>query len=130
MPVTYEIDTAHGLITTRCVGDVTLGQVIEHFRELERDPKCPSRLAVMLNLTECSSIPESNQLKPVSESIGALREKVQFDACAIIVSNEIMFGMSRMFLAFADEYFRVAQVFRNADKAKEWLSAQSAGTEL
>ena len=48
MPVTYKIDKADGIIRTKCTGPVTIGEVIEHFHALERDPDCPSRLDVLL----------------------------------------------------------------------------------
>ena len=38
MPVTYVIDAQQKLIRTKCIGNVTLPEVIGHFRELERDP--------------------------------------------------------------------------------------------
>ena len=124
MPVTYSIDKTQGIIVTRCIGDVTLGQVIEHFDILIRDPDCPPKLDVLLDLTECSVIPETHQLEPVSDKIGSIRKNVQFEACAIVVSSELMFGMARIFLVFADERFQMAQVFRAVDQAKKWLNEQ------
>jgi hypothetical protein len=126
MPITYQIDQSLKLIVTRCFGKVTLVQVIEHFRELQHDPHCPSTLDVLLDLTECDSAPSNFQLHPISNTISGIREKVQFKACAIVVSTDLMFGMSRMFLTFAEERFERAQVFRQLDKAKEWLTSRSA----
>jgi hypothetical protein len=124
MPVIYDIDKTQGIIVTRCVGDVKLGQVIGHFESLIQDPDCPPKLDVLLDLTECLSIPENYELQPVSDKIGSVRKKVKFEACAIVVSSDLMYGMARMFLVFADERFQVAQVFRSANDAKKWLIGQ------
>ena len=128
MPVTYHIDTSARIIYTECLGNVTLAQVIEHLRELQKDPRCPPTLDVLLDLTKCSSVPANTQLKPVSDTIAGIRGEVQFNACAIVVSSDLMFGMARMFLTLAEERFQKAQVFRQADKAKEWLTSQSANS--
>ena len=55
VPVVYQI--SKGLIRTRCYGPVTLPEVAEHFRELERDPDCPPRLDVLLDLRDITSLP-------------------------------------------------------------------------
>ena len=38
MPVSYRIDQDNGMIRTRCVGNVTFEEVVDHFRDLEEDP--------------------------------------------------------------------------------------------
>ena len=58
MPVIYQIDRANGIIRTRCVGPVTIDEVIDHFRQLERDADCPERLDVLLDISEETSVPK------------------------------------------------------------------------
>ena len=126
MPITYHIDKALGTIHTRCSGDLKFDEVMDHFRALRQDPDCPERLDVLLDVTGCTSSPQSDQLRSAGAAVGKIREKVRFDACAIIVSDDLWFGMARMFLAFAEGHFRVSQVFRNLDEGKKWLASVSA----
>ncbi len=121
MPVTYTIDKTHNIILTRCVGQVTLDEVIAHFKTLREDPDCPPKLNVLLDLSESATVPEGIHMEPMSESIAAIRDRVKFDACAIVVHGELMFGMARIFLVAAEDSFRSAQVFRSVDDAKAWL---------
>jgi len=72
-PITYRIEANKRLIHTRCNGLVKLDEVIHHFQELERDPVCPDRLDVFLDLREMSSLPESGQLRAVSSAIAGIR---------------------------------------------------------
>ena len=44
MPVTYQLDRAGRLVVTTCAGEVTLCDVLEHFRELEAQPSLLERL--------------------------------------------------------------------------------------
>ena len=126
MSVTYHIDKVKGIIRTRCIGNVTFDEVVDHFRELERDPDCPDRLDALLDLSETTSIPEANQLRAVSYQIGRIRERVKFNACAIVACKEVLFGMMRMFEIFAQEQFRMTCVFREVGEAEAWLTSQQS----
>ena len=123
MPVTYEIDQT-GVIRTRCVGDVRFAEVLAHFDELERDPRCPPHLDVLLDLSELDSIPESDQLRVVAERIGKASPRVRFGACAVVVSRTVVYGMARVVETFAESYFTASHVFWKLTDAEEWLEAQ------
>jgi len=124
MPITYEIDKARGVIRTRCVGHVVFAEVAEHFRTLFLDPACPERLDVLLDLSEMTSVPGVEQLKAVPGEIGRIRDRVRFEACAIVATSDLLFGLTRMFEVFAEEQFRTTCVFRDASEAEAWLIAQ------
>jgi len=124
MPVTYSIDKAQGIIRTQCAGFVTLEQVVEHFRVLGQDPNCPAHLDVLLDLRATSSLPESVQLKVVSDEISRIRTRIQFGACAIVAARDALFGMARMFEVFAAKSFRATRVFRMYADAEAWLVSQ------
>jgi SpoIIAA-like len=124
MPVTYQIDTVNGIIRTKCMGDVTLDEVITHFEELARDPDCPDRLDVLLDLSEETSIPKSRELQVVTCEIAQVRSRVQFGTCAIVACRDALYGMLRVFEVFSEKLFREARVFRSLSEAEAWLAAQ------
>ncbi len=106
MPVAYTMDVKERVIRTRCIGDVTLDEVINHFRALQQDPDCPPRLDVLLDLSATNSLPASRQLETVSHEIAKLRGRIRFDLCAVIAPRDALFGMMRMFEVMAQPYFR------------------------
>ncbi len=124
MSVTYTIDKPLGLIRTRCFGHVTLPEVIAHFRELEMDEQCPTRLDVILDLTDTTSLPSSEQLRTVTEKIGRLRDSVRFGACAIVVGSDAWFGTAQVFEVLAARSFSATKVFREFGAAETWLEDQ------
>ena len=128
MPVKYQIDKAHRIIRTRCTGPVTIEEVVEHFRVLERDPDCPDRVDVLLDLSEETSIPTKENLQQVTGEIKRIRGRVQFGTCAIVACTDALFGMLRMFEVFAEQYFRESRVFRTASEAEAWLDSQHPTT--
>ncbi len=121
--ITYAIDPNKGLIHTRCVGQVTVDLVLNHFRELERDPVCPNRLDVLLDVHEMTSVPESDELRTVGREIARIRQRVGFGACAIVARGDAVFGMMRVFAVLAEQYFRAICVFRAGTEAEQWLTS-------
>jgi hypothetical protein len=124
MSVTYTIDKPLGLIRTRCFGHVTLPEVIAHFHELEIDDYRPTRLDVILDLTDTTSLPSSEQLRAVTEKIGRLRDSVRFGACAIVVGSDAWFGTAQVFEVLAARSFSATKIFREVGAAETWLEDQ------
>jgi hypothetical protein len=123
MPVVYEIDREKHRIFTRCIGAVTLEEVLEHFSTLARDPDCPEWLDVLLDLTGQTSLPTTGQLGAVATQMARVSPRVQFHNCAVIASEDAMFGMARVFGVLAESYFAAAHVFRSVEDGIKWLDS-------
>lgn len=104
MPVKYQIDKANRIIRTKCIGPVTIEEVVEHFRALERDPDCPNHVDVLLDLSEETSVPKKENLQEVASEIRRIRGRVRFGTCAIVATTDALFGMLRMFEVFTEKY--------------------------
>lgn len=128
MPVTYEIHLERNLIATRCLGETTLSEVLEHFDVLERDRNRPAHLNVLLDLTEQTSLPTAPQILAAASRIGMAKWLIDFRACAIVVNRDALFGMLRMFEVFAHPHFERLRVFRDAEEAKAWLECPPVST--
>jgi hypothetical protein len=125
MPVTYAIDADKKTVRTRCAGQVTLEQVIEHLRALEQDPECPRHLNVFLDLSELdvNSIPKTPQVSRAVLEVQRVEGRISFGACAILAPHDALFGMMRMFEAMTERQFRVTRTFRERMEAEAWLAA-------
>jgi hypothetical protein len=129
VPITYKIDDDKSVIRTNAVGRVTLHEVIDHFRTLERDPQRPERTDVFLDLSEVESLPSTSEISTVADELKGMRDKVRFNTCAILVSRDALFGMMRMFEMLAESSFRVTRTFRTATQAEAWLTSQQSLAE-
>ena len=102
------------------MGLVTLQEVIDHFRTLEKDPDCPDLLDVFLDLREVDSLPETRQVSIVINEMKRIRGQVRFGACAILASRDALIGMMRMFEVMAEACFCVTCTFRATNEAEAW----------
>jgi cupin superfamily acireductone dioxygenase involved in methionine salvage len=127
VPVIYTIDAKEKLIRTRCIGNVTLAEVVAHFRELEADPNSAAPLDVLLDLSETGSLPDTGQIAAVAEEISRIQARVRFKACAVVAQRDALFGMLRMFEVRAEPHFHAIRVFRAFDEAEAWLHSQRFG---
>jgi SpoIIAA-like len=114
--------SAGRLIRTIGSGYVTFTEVEEHFRELIKAWPPVPRLQVLLDLTECTSLPDFQQLRTIASDIGGYGGQQRFDRCAIVASRELLYGMLRVFEVMSDGNFVAIRVFRAEREAMEWLS--------
>ena len=129
MPISYQIDAEKNLIRTTAVGHLTLQEVVDHFRALEKDTHRPERPDVFLDLSEVTSLPGTSQLSIVVGEMKKIGVKLRFGACAILASRDALFGMMRMFEAHAEEFFRETRTFRDATEAVAWLVSRQSLAE-
>jgi hypothetical protein len=128
VPISYKIDANGRTIRTKCVGFVTLREVIDHFRTLEQDCECPDLLDVFLDLTEVDSLPDTQEISAVITEMKRIQNRLRFGACAIVANRDALVGMMRVFEALAEECFRVTCTFRSAREAEAWLVARQSLT--
>lgn len=126
MPITYEIDTTRGLVRTRCTGQVFLPEVLAHFDQLQKEPLRPALLDVLLDLRGLETAPKGDQLRTVADRIGRVGLQ-SFGRCAILVDRDLLFGVARMFEAFANTQFQEVSIHRQPGDAEAWLNRARAG---
>ena len=118
MPATYEIDPQRRLITSRLWGAVTDAVVNEHKQRLRSDPRFNPTYQMLTDLTGVTEI---------AVTTGMINETSldQFfepgTRRAIVATNDAVFGMARMFAMRAESVGQIIHVFRDEDKAREWL---------
>ena len=127
MPCGYTIDLARSLVLTRGWGVVTDRDFLAHARALTADPRSARnfhQLADLRGITDAqltsSGIRELVRLNPFGA--GARR--------AVVVTNNVAFGMAPMYQILSDESPDELQIFRKMDNALQWLGIADAKAEL
>ena len=130
MPIDFKIDLPLALIITRCVGHVTVGEVVQHFRELALVWPEVDRLDVLLDLTELTSLPTVTELETVAAEIETQIGPHRFGRCAVITDRDSLYDSMQMFEVLVNRLFQEIRVFRHADNAVMWLSPKPKPTRL
>jgi hypothetical protein len=126
MPISYQIDPGRRLIVTRCIGNISLTEVLQHFERLISDPECPPVLNVLLDLTEMTAVPDSGQLHTAASATADASRHVRFDHCAIVASTEQTRGIGMIWQMFAQQSFRATETFRTFEEAQGWLASPTS----
>jgi NAD(P)-dependent dehydrogenase (short-subunit alcohol dehydrogenase family) len=121
MTVHYRIDASINRITTRAFGEVTIDEVLQHFDELSADPSYEPDLDVLLDLIDCKTLANADEIRTAAARVTADLSTLRFGRLAIVVASEALFGMLRMFHSFSESAFSEAQIFRDRDEALKWL---------
>jgi SpoIIAA-like len=122
VPIEYKIDVPLALIMTRCVGHVTVGDVVQHFQELARVWPEVDRLDVLLDLAELTSLPTVAELETVAAEIETQIGAHRFGRCAVVADRELLRDSMQMFEVLVNRLFEEIRVFRSLVGAVEWLS--------
>jgi hypothetical protein len=122
MPIAYTINVPAALIFTQCVGNVTLHEVQEHFRELARVWPPVDRLDVLLDLTDVTSLPTLRELEKAATEIEAQIGPRRFGRFAVVTEQHPLHGAMEMFAVLAGRFFDAVEIFRTPSAAAEWLA--------
>ena len=123
MPITYQIDVPAALIVTQCIGNVTLADVLAHFRELPGVWPPVHRLDVLLDLRQITSLPTLEELDAVANEIDLQIGAHQFGRCAIVTNQDSMRALMYEFEVLALRFFDGGlHVFRAVEDARMWLA--------
>ena len=121
MPALYKIDKERRLVMSTGWGVLTLADSLAHQRKLLKDPDFDPSYSQLLDVTHVTDVDLS------IEDIRGLAVTKVFSADsrrAILVNNDLQFGLSRMFEVFREGMGETGiRVFRNLEEALEWILA-------
>jgi hypothetical protein len=121
VPISYSIDPARRLVSSRIWGIVTNEEVDEHNRQLRSDPlfdPAYRQIADMTGVTR-NMVTVDNVRQTARDQYftpGARR--------ALLVSDDTTFGLCRMFETYAESVGQVLSVFRDRKQAEDWLGLE------
>src|SRR5262245_31998352 len=119
MPMHYSMDPKDGRLLTRADGVVTFHDinahldVEQHNRDLSRAELIDARGAVA-DLT-------ADQIRVLVQRTADMLRTVDVGPTAIVTTNDLVFGMARMYALLSEHAGVNAEVFRDMPSATNWL---------
>ncbi len=119
---TYTIDLEHGCIFIKWSGIVKAHDIIAFNREIEQDPDYRSGLNRLADFRQAEVVAESDEMRAVVREVIERRDANEgHRKAAILVSGDLQFGRSRMYITMADQTRPELRPFRRLDEAMAWL---------
>ena len=123
MPITYQLRPDENLVILVHVGAVTDDEFMSFYKALFEDTRFDVSFNMLVDLRQAeSSVRGAGTLKESAEFMR--RQYVSTTArpkIAVVASEDISFGLARMYEAFSDAAHWEFEVFRSADTALAWL---------
>jgi hypothetical protein len=128
MPISYQLDLTRNLILTAASGVLTDDDVLTLKRQLATDP------AVRAGMSELSDVRGVTDLQVTTQGV---RRMVWHDArlepnapaprIAIVATQDVIFGMARMYQQLASDARPEVGIFRDYNEALQWLVVDTPG---
>jgi hypothetical protein len=122
VPVSHEIDVTKGVVFTTWSGDVTLEEARSHLRQLRDDPDFLPSMGQLSDARDVTSTVPAEGIRELASNTpfgeGSRR--------AIVVTSDVVFGVSRMYELRQLEGGADVKLFRDIQEARAWLGLERA----
>ena len=120
MPMTFQVDKAHGLLRSIGSGVLSTDDLLTYFAESRADPDYEPSMNRVMDLRGVTQLPSSDDIRSLA-AFARTKAPVETARMAIIASSDLAFGVSMMFKAFVGYGERLI-VVRDEREAMAWLT--------
>lgn len=119
MPVTYRVNG--DVLEMTFDGDCPPDEVIQTFNHALDDPTCPPKFLLLADVRKSTSLATrpTPEIIRVAEYLGPHKNRVT--RCAVLATEGIRFGLSRLGAVYSEAAGVVTRVFSDGDEALAWL---------
>jgi len=123
MPISYRIDAGRGVALTTATGTLTDRDILEHKKRLHADPAFTPGMHEMSDVRGVSDLQVTpHGVKRMVAHDAAQGSDAGSHRLAIIASEDVVYGMARMYETLSDgNPSPSVAVFRDYDAAAKWL---------
>lgn len=119
---TIDIESVPGTVLAIIVGDVELDNMIAWSREIW-DACEPEQRDILWDLREARFNADITNIRALSNFVTKNAPKYDYKA-AYLTTNNLQYGLIRMFLTFRGPGHMKTAAFRTMERAKRWLAGE------
>ena len=123
MPISHQINEDLNVVISNLEGKITDSELLHSYKNLYENPSWKPGFSEIVDMRKADmSNVSPTGLKKLSDLVTSytINAKIQFKT-AIIAPDDLPFGLGRLYEAYSDESPESTSVFREIDKAFEWL---------
>ena len=119
MPIRYSIDRINRRLVTRADGLLTFRDINAHLdvEESNRDLE----YSELFDARDATTNVTLEEVRLLARRAAEMLRLVDLGATAIITTNDVLYGMARMYSVLAESEGVAADVFSDVETATEWL---------
>lgn len=118
MPITYSF--VHSAIWIKVNGGALSQEFSETIHQAMADEQFLAGMPLVLDLQDFTRSPTPIDIRARVVFLQAIAEKIS-STIGIVVSNTLHYGLSRMFEIQAEQNGLEVEIFKDEEKAREWL---------
>ena len=118
MPASYQIDKSLGVVFSVGSGVVTDAEMLRHQEQLRHDPDFQPTFSQLLDF---NAMIEAQISAAAIQRLAGAGFFAKGARRAIVVNSDVAFGLARMFQMHSDHSGEQIEIFRDLDKARQWL---------
>lgn len=123
MPITYTIKKEKGVVVSKHEGVVSDKELLDTYRRLYNDPDFQLEFKKLVDLRATESLERSaDALQDIAQMIksryagSSARSKT-----AIVAPRDLSYGLARIYEVYSEDTPQETAVFRDLEKALDWL---------
>jgi hypothetical protein len=120
MPITYLFDGKDGSLLTRADGTVTFDDINAHLdvEQRQRDLGRPE----LIDARDAVASLTADQVRRLVQRANEMLRSIDLGPTAIVTTDDLTFGMARMYALLSERLGVNAEVFRDIPSARGWLA--------
>jgi hypothetical protein len=123
MPIQSVIDRIHQRILTHAEGLVTFEDLGQHLDAEERDRGL--ELPELFDARGATTNVTTQQVRTLVYRAAATLRRIPLGPTAIVATDDLVFGMARMYAILTEDTGARVEVFRDVESANRWLQEVS-----
>jgi hypothetical protein len=123
MPIQYVIDGIHQRVLTHADGLVTFQDLNQHLDAEERDRGLG--LHELFDARGATTNVTAEQVRMLVQRAADTLRRIPVGPTAIVATDDVVFGMARMYAILTEEAGARVEVFRDVESANRWLQEVS-----
>ena len=104
-------------------GKVTYEEIMQARGQILAHPRLGDGSVVLVDAEKVTGVPTTMELRAIARTLRPLRT-AGVGALAFATSSSFVYGVTRMFSAFAEDSGMKISAFREMDEAQRWLGAE------
>ena len=128
MQINRHIDPKRQIAIAVVTGTITVAEVRADVMQLASTPYAGSDMPGLIDMRNATAGLNADDLLEIAETVKRARA-IGRTRRALLVGNDLMFGLYRMFASFATGGATEYRVFRDEDQALAWLAGKEADVE-